>query len=516
MHIGIDVGGTNTDAVLVEGNRILSAQKCFTTEDIISGIKNSIQGLSKGKYYSTNKISAVMLGTTHFINAILQEDNLAEVAVIRLCLPSSKSLYPMIDWPEHLKNKLSNTFFYAHGGYEYDGSTISELRKHEIVEIVNKIKKKNIKNIVVSCVFSPVKSEMEKEVAAVITQIYPESNITISSKIGSLGLLERENSAILNASLLELAPKIIDSVESAIKELNLKCPLYFTQNDGTLINKEYAKSYPVMTIASGPTNSMRGASYLTGETDAIVIDIGGTTSDCGILVKGFPREALGKIDIAGVRTNFRMPDTLSIALGGGSKVKLKPLTIGPESVGYNLANEGLVFGGQTLTATDIAVSYGNIDLGDKNKVSDITEEDINSVSKKIRKILENIIDRIKTTSGLMPVILVGGGAILVKDNLNGASKIITPKYFDVANAIGAAIAEVGGEVDQVFYLENVGGRDKAISIAISNAKTKAIDAGADKDSLRVVNIEEYPIAYLPGSATRIKTKVVGKLIFTEN
>ena len=511
MHIGIDVGGTNTDAVLVEGGEIFSTKKSFTTEDIISGIKSSVEGVFKNNDYKPESVSAVMLGTTHFINAILQEKDLSEVAVIRLCLPSSKSLYPMIDWPEKLRNKLSNTYYFAHGGYEYDGRTISELSKEEIIGIVEKIKKKKIKNIVVSCVFSPVKNEMEMKAADIIKEIYADANITLSSEIGSLGLLERENSAILNASLLELAPKIIDSVEGALKDLNLNCPLYFTQNDGTLINKEYAKRYPVMTIASGPTNSMRGASYLTGETDAIVVDIGGTTSDCGILVKGFPRDALGKIDIAGVRTNFRMPDTVSIALGGGSKVNLNPVSIGPESVGYSLVNEGLVFGGATLTATDIAVASGNIELGSRINVDHISDENIKNISNEIKLMLEHIIDRIKTSSALLPVILVGGGAILVKDNLEGASRIITPEYFDVANAIGASIAEVGGEVDQVFYLENVGGRDSAIEIAISNAKEKAIVAGADEKSLRVINIEEYPIAYLPGSATRIKTKVVGKL-----
>ena len=111
MHIGIDVGGTNTDAVLVEGSKIYSVKKSFTTEDVISGIKSSVEGLLEKSDYKPENISAVMLGTTHFINAILQEKDLGEVAVVRLCLPSSKSLYPMIDWPEKLKNKISDTYY---------------------------------------------------------------------------------------------------------------------------------------------------------------------------------------------------------------------------------------------------------------------------------------------------------------------------------------------------------------------------------------------------------------------
>ena len=140
MHIGIDVGGTNTDAVLVDKKNILSAKKSFTTKDVISGIKKSTEALFENNKYKKENIAAVMLGTTHFINAILQEKDLAEVAVVRLCLPSSKSLYPMIDWPENLKDKLSNTYYFAHGGYEYDGRTISALKQDEIRKIAKKIK----------------------------------------------------------------------------------------------------------------------------------------------------------------------------------------------------------------------------------------------------------------------------------------------------------------------------------------------------------------------------------------
>ena len=79
--------------------------------------------------------------------------------------------------------------------------------------------------------------------------------------------------------------------------------------------------FPVLTFASGPTNSMRGAAFLTGCKEAIVVDIGGTTTDVGALHMGFPRQAATIVDVGGVRTNFRMPDVFSIGLGGGSLVK---------------------------------------------------------------------------------------------------------------------------------------------------------------------------------------------------
>ena len=87
------------------------------------------------------------------------------------------------------------------------------------------------------------------------------------------------------------------------------------------MSADFAEQYPVLTFASGPTNSMRGAAFLSGLKDAMVVDVGGTTSDVGALTHGFPREASVAVEIGGVRTNFRMPDVYSFGLGGGSLVQ---------------------------------------------------------------------------------------------------------------------------------------------------------------------------------------------------
>ena len=143
-----------------------------------------------------------------------------------------------------------------------------------------------------------------------------------------------------------------------------------SQNDGTLMSPELAARFPVLTFASGPTNSIRGGGLLSGLDDCIVVDIGGTTTDVGVLSAGFPRESSVAVDIGGVRTNFRMPDVLSIGLGGGSRVRSADgaTTVGPDSVGFRLTSEALVFGGSTLTATDIAVASGRAQIGDAARV----------------------------------------------------------------------------------------------------------------------------------------------------
>ena len=192
----------------------------------------------------------------------------------------------------------------------------------------------------------------------------PDAAVTLSHDLGRIGLLERENAALLNAALSDLARKTIAGFRAAIAASGIEAPLYLTQNDGTVMSAEAAMALPVMSFASGATNSMRGAAFLSGIADAMVVDVGGTSTDIGQLRRGFPREANSVVEIGEVRTLFRMPDLFSIGLGGGSIVE-RAAAVGPESVGYRLIEEALVFGGRTLTATDAAVAAGIVAIGDR-------------------------------------------------------------------------------------------------------------------------------------------------------
>ena len=114
-------------------------------------------------------------------------------------------------------------------------------------------------------------------------------DISLSREIGRLGLLERENATIMNACLRPLAIRTVDGFQAALDKLKISCPVHVSQNDGTLMSADFARRYPVATFASGPTNSMRGAAFLSGVSDGVVVDIGGTTTDIGVLTNGFPR-----------------------------------------------------------------------------------------------------------------------------------------------------------------------------------------------------------------------------------
>jgi len=513
-RLGIDVGGTNTDAVILDNkNKVIAKCKEATTADVSSGIKKAVDTVLHSSRINPSDIADAMLGTTHATNAIVERKGLSKVGVIRLSAPSGFGIPPFVEWPSDILEAIQYSYEIVKGGYEYNGALISKTDKEEITKALRIIKDKGAEALAVSCVFSPVNSEQEKLVQELAVGVLgKEFPVTLSHEIGSIGLIERENAAILNAAIRRLAENAYGSFQNVLKEHGILADLFITQNDGTLMSIEYAKKYPVLTIASGPTNSLRGAAFLSGIKDAIVIDVGGTTTDVGVLSKGFPRESSTAVEIGGVRTNFRMPDLLTIGLGGGSLVDLKkePITVGPKSVGFRIHTEALIFGGSTLTATDVAVAARMYKLGDPARVAVLKKEETNKTVQVIREMVEEVIDKMKVSAGDVPVIVVGGGSILVPEKLKGASEVIKPEHFEVANAIGAAIAQVSGSLDGVFDVATKG-RDAVLAEVKESAKIEAIKAGAEPDSVEIVELEEIPLAYLPSNAVRFRVKAVGDL-----
>jgi N-methylhydantoinase A/oxoprolinase/acetone carboxylase beta subunit len=506
-RIGIDVGGTNTDAVLLEDGRVVHAVKTPTTEDVTGGIVIAL-GLLSHTEVARSGIDGVVIGTTHFVNAVIQRRNLAKIAAIRIGLPASASLPPFCDWPADLAGLVRGQVFMLEGGHEYDGREFMPFEEAGMRAAAREIRELGLRAVAIASAFSPLDPSHEERAKAILIEECPEAAVTVSHELGRIGLLERENAALLNAALTDLARVTIAGFRDAIAASRIEAPLYLTQNDGTVMSAEAAMALPVMSFASGATNSMRGAAFLSGMQDAMVVDVGGTSSDVGQLRRGFPREANSVVEIGEVRTLFRMPDLYSIGLGGGSIVRKNPVAVGPQSVGYRITEEALVFGGKTLTATDAAVAAGVVKIGDPKKAAGVSRELATAVLDEACAKLEDAIDRMKTETGDVPLIAVGGGAFLVPDRLVGVSEVIRVEHGDCANAVGAAIAQISGETDQVYREMS---REEAIATAEAQARERAVAAGAEPATLQTVDVEDMPIAYLPGNALRVRVRVAGQM-----
>ena len=505
--IGIDVGGTNTDAVLIDGNTVVASTKTFTTADVTSGVKTALAEVVAQAGPEIKGVDAVMIGTTHYTNAVVERRNLGRAAAIRISLPASASLVPFCDWPVELAEKVNGGAYLVHGGHEYDGRALVPMNEKEVAQAARAIRKDGVNSIAVSATFSPLTTECEDRAADIIRNEHPDAHVTLSSALGRIGLLERENVALMNASLIGLASEITKAFKDAVQSSGLNATLYITQNDGTVARADMAREFPVFSFASGPTNSMRGAALLTGIEHAMVCDVGGTTADVGCLLNGFPREANNVVDVGGVRTLFRMPDLLSIAIGGGTLISPDASVVGPESVGYRLGQEALVFGGSTLTATDIAVAAGLIDVGEKSKVKGLGKQVVEQALAKIYQSLSEAVDRMKTDAAEVPLLAVGGGAMLIPESMPGISEVINVEHQSVANAVGAAIAQISGETDRIYRDVD---RGEVIRLAKAAAIENAVKSGAAKETIKVIEVEDFPLSYLPGNAIRARVRVVGE------
>lgn len=511
LRLGIDVGGTNTDAAVLEAEGSLVAKaKRPTSPDVTEGITAVLNAVLAEPAVEPGRIGHVMLGTTHATNAVLERTRLERVAVVRIGSPSTTSIPPLYDWPADLRQTVSVGEAIIPGGMEFDGREIVPLGIDDLRAFLGEVAGR-ADAVAVTSVFASVSHGHEAAAADIIREELGDLPVSLSHEIGSIGLLERENATVMNAALRSVATEVAAALQAALAARDLEPVIFFAQNDGTLMALDYAVRHPVLTIGSGPANSIRGAAYLTGASDTLVADVGGTSTDVGVLVNGFPRESSAAVDVGGVRTNFRMPDLVAIALGGGSIVEdAEPVPrVGPASVGYRLRERALVFGGATATLTDAAVACGRLQLGNSEPAA-ARRGELERAMRRSDEMLADAIDRIKTARGEAPLVVVGGGSALVPDRLPGISEVVRPQSHDVANAIGAAIASVSGQADRIYH-QGPGGRSAMLDEARQAAHDEAVRAGADPAGVEIVSLEELPLAYLTTPAVRVRVKAAGRL-----
>ena len=512
--LGIDVGGTNTDAVLIDDKLDIIAEiKRPTSGDIYDGIMDAIKTILNESGVDPSDIGQAMLGTTQCTNAIVERKHLADVAMLRIGAPATLGVPPMVDWEDDIK-KTVTAYKIIGGGFEYDGKELAPLDEDAARAFFREVKGK-AESIAISCVFSTIRNDHEVRVAEICREeLGPDVHISISSEIGSMGLIERENATILNAALFHVAESFTEGFAKSLEELGIVgADVYLSQNDGTLMTMEHARRYPILTIACGPTNSIRGASYLSKLENALVIDVGGTTTDLGVIQNGFPRESSIAVTIGGVRTNFRMPDVVTIGLGGGSIVREQSdgsITVGPDSVGYKITEEALIFGGNVITATDIAVRLNMVELGNKEKVSHLSLEFAEKAMERMKSMVEDAIDAMKVSSADVDVILVGGGSVTLPKTLDGAASVLKPEFFGTANAIGSAISKVSGTFEKLIDYDKIP-RETALEEAKAEAIEMAVNAGAVKETVEIIDVEDVPLAYYAGNTNRVKIKAAGDL-----
>ncbi|PLR79937.1 hydantoinase/oxoprolinase [Bacillus canaveralius] len=519
MKLGIDVGGTNTDAVIVRNDgKLLSWSKHLTTKDIITGIELAAKEVLKEANIRPQQIDGIFVGTTHVLNALYHLVNLSNTALIRI-IKHPSLIEPAVEWPDGLKKYLAKVYHFE-SSYDYTGKTNSRSTTNSdaFKQLFRDLKEMNIESICIVGAYSPLYASEELELRNYIKESFPEIPITMSHKIGSTGFIERENATLLNAIVSKVIRQAMLDLSTVFRKLSLECPCWLTQNDGSLMEIQEAIDYPILTIGSGVTNSLRGASILSGLDRCIVVDVGGSTIDIGKILNSQPEVSIGSTSILGIAVNMRVPKMYSLPYGGGSLISIEDESVRiKDTIASDIEQHGISWGGNTWTLTDSFLKVYPDSFSDKKitltGLAKLSEDDCQKVINTVTREIKKKIARLQQSNEALSIVLVGGGSSLLVNRLFGKyQKVFHPVGFHICNAVGACFAPLSAQVDKVFWL-----RDKTKQEIIDEEKEQLIQQllrkGATRDTIQVVSIEEFPFDYLKGEVLRIRLKALGELEF---
>ena len=501
--VGIDVGGTNTDFVVIDENKkIFFSKKQLTSKLISDGIIDFFQNEIL-KNFKKEDIKYISLGTTFALNSILESKNLSKVGSLRIAGHFPDSLDPLFEWDEEIKNKILIGFETSFGGYECDGIEINKINFNDIEKKIKILIGKGAEEIAISGVFSLLYSNQEKEVEKFIIEKF-NIPVTISSEISEENIIDRENATILNCGIKKSFFNEFSKLNDYFKCLNLK--FFIVKNNGTLENFDYIAKYPIKTLAAGITNSSIGGSKIANLKDAIIIDIGGTSTDFCFIENGFPIKSKMDFKAGGINLQIEAPKIFSIGLGGGSLIKINEkneIEVGPKSIAKNLFKESFAFGGNEITLTDAAISANVINFENSKKYFNKLEADkiLDFSFQKITDLLNKILSFSKKE---YKVIFVGGGSILFKNQIEKNKNFLIPENFEIANAYGAACAEFSITIQTIDEYD-----EKNIQKICDNLKNEMIQKGI-KNNIRIIEKIITPFYYMNTKNGKIKITIAGE------
>ncbi len=305
LGVGIDTGGTYTDSVVLDldSNRVLDSAKALTTrEDLTIGITNSISKLNP-EYFS--HIRLVSISTTLATNSVVEGKG-CRVGLIVV----GHETYADLPVDASIEVK---------GGHKLTGEQKEELDIAKARVFVEEAKGK-VDAFAVSSYLSIRNPEHELTLKKMIKEMTAQPVACGHELSTELGFYERTVTAVLNAKLIPIIQELINSVREGLLEKKISAPIMIVRGDGSLMGEQVARERPIETILSGPAASVMGAKFLTEEDNAVVVDVGGTTTDIAILRNGKPHLDAEGATVGGWKTRVKAIDMLTAGVGGDSRI----------------------------------------------------------------------------------------------------------------------------------------------------------------------------------------------------
>lgn len=457
MLIGIDVGGTYTDGVVFDRGEVIATTKVPTDEkDIKASVLQVLDRLLEQQ--STDDISRIVLSTTVVTN-LLATGRGESTALL---------LIPGYGLPADAYG-ISEDSYFLKGGIDFRGREIEPIDAAELKKVSEQITSAGIKRVAIAAKFSNRNDSLEEKAAAYIKDNFPEIDVFLGSQIsGKLNFPRRATTTYYTALTSREWNSFVDEIERALAERGLQCEVHILKADGGTLSLDISRSMPCETVFSGPAASTMGALAVNGDkSNAVVLDIGGTTTDIALIIDGLPLYASKGASINQRYTHINAFAVRSIALGGDSSIKINAGQVEVESFRQDIA---ACFGGASATVTDAFNCYFNLNIGEMslsanalnqladragikreelcavvvNTVIDCLRDSIQSMFKEWEnepayKVWE-VVNKRKFT--LDKIIGIGAASRAIVPELARVMKIepYIHRYSDVANALGAAVA----------------------------------------------------------------------------
>ncbi len=493
MLIGIDVGGTTTDAVLIQNGEVCSTAKVSTEHgNLLNSLLEALDAVSKD--VPPEQLERVVFSTTVITN-LIAEGKTDRVALVLIPGPGV--------------NPASYTFpdsFYLKGAMDYRGREIDPLDEAEIRKTVNLIRESGFSIAAIISKFGQRNPSHELRIEEIFKEIYPDCKVELGHKVsGKLNFPRRVATTMLASATREHYQEFVEKIRKALEERNIRAPVYIMKADGGTLPVEKSIEFPVETIFSGPAASTIGALALTleGQT-SVVVDIGGTTTDLALILSGKPLLASKGAKLGDFLTHVRAFAVRSIAIGGDSVVRVKDSDNGTKviTVGPDRAGPAYCMGGKETTPTDALKVLGLIEVGDpelaseaiKVTASEIGISETETASLIVDKVSGMIADAVNEMflewepepayrvwevlqeKNIRPdnVVGIGGGAkgLIAEIAKKLGAKPVIPEYAEVGNAIGAAIARptltLNLHIDTEQKIYSVAEEGKIVNLSTTN------------------------------------------------
>ena len=544
MLLGLDVGGTFTDAVIIDGHRVVATAKRRTTKDnLMNGIGEALDAVLEG--YDASNIEQVTLSTTVVTNTIVEGKE------------QPVDLYVVTGPGRNVDDIFPVSPIYLQGYTDHRGIVVEHTPVDAVRGIANMVQTRSGTDLAaVSAKFGVRNPQEELSITEELKNTYHViSNGSLLS--GSLNFPRRTISAYFNSAVTPVFTVFKKNVEDALSARNIVAPLHILKADGGSLPIEHMVSRPVETAFTGPAATVLGLSALgvIGNQHTVALDIGGTTTDISLWKHGRPLMTKNGVSIREYPSAVRSFAVTSVGIGGESVVRFKNgnLTVGPERVGPSVA-----LGGIEPTLGDALIVLGHANYGDFNlalrALQDLADaiqaalqsNNINTSNNQLtliktasdvaRLILQNALETIQR--GVDEVIMVENKRpiYVVADIVNpdifvpehivvvggtapslGASigeymdlPITIPENAAVANAIGAALAlstiELTVHVDtkrRLLVIPELGIKQQNCTLkraeqVVERAKEalseEAFRLGLDtSQEIEIISIEDFPV-----------------------